>query len=111
MSKRWLPALGDAVDKRDSLQILHKQLCDRARELMEKKNVDYATSADPFKNFRRHGLRGMVVRMDDKLARMTNYIDNGGFAVEDESVEDLVLDLINYAVLAYGYALDETGDL
>jgi soluble cytochrome b562 len=84
---------------RDELFAFHDQCAARAKALMEKKNKDYAKESDPLRNFRRHGLKGFVVRMDDKMARLDNFVENGTLAVSDESVEDSLIDLLNYSVL------------
>lgn len=73
---------------------------------MKSKNIDYAAADDPYRNFRRHGLLGMLVRMDDKMSRLQSFIENGTLAVKDESVEDCLIDLVNYAVLFAGYIKD-----
>ena len=87
----------------------HKRLCLKARALMQLKNRDYAHADDPFKNFRRHGLYGITVRISDKLARLDNFIENGKFSVKDEKIEDTVMDLMNYSVLFYSLLEDERG--
>jgi hypothetical protein len=66
---------------------------------MEKKNSDYASEEDPFRNFRMFGPLGILVRQSDKLSRQRTWVEDGVFQVEDESLEDTVLDQINYAVL------------
>ena len=86
----------------------HETLCEQARAIMVRKNQDYASQSDPFKNFRGAELlgvnpvKGILLRMHDKLARIANYIDNGTLAVKDESVSDCCHDLINYSVLLHG---------
>lgn len=87
----------------------HDELCLSALALMEKKNVDYASEADPFRNFRTFGLLGIVVRMSDKIARLHSLVERGlgNNAVKDESYRDTLLDLINYAVIFAGYAREE----
>lgn len=92
---------------RDRLFRLHEEICKTARSLMKKKNTDYGREEDPLFNFRRHGLKGLVVRMDDKMCRLDNYVDKGTFAVEDEGIEDLCHDFINYAVLTLFYDREE----
>ena len=73
------------------------------------KNRDYGAERDFFKNFRRHGLYGITVRLSDKLARLDNFIETGVFAVKDEKIEDTVKDIINYAVLFHSLLEDERG--
>lgn len=92
---------------RDRLFRLHDEVTKSAKGLMRKKNEDYGRAEDPLFNFRRHGLKGMVVRMDDKMCRLDNFIDKGSFAVEDENVEDVARDLINYAVLFLFWCREE----
>ena len=93
----------------------HQELCDEARKLMTKKNADYTNSdkdADPncFANFTRcedMGIcsteQGFLVRMTDKLSRLSTFAQSGELRVKDESVRDTILDVINYAVLFMGY--------
>lgn len=88
----------------------HKKMCDKARDLMAVKNLDYGGQVDPFKNFRRHGLIGISVRISDKLARLDSFIEKGVLHVKDESVQDTLLDLLNYAVLFAAYIEDTKGD-
>ena len=79
---------------------------------MQKKNADYAgrSGEEPFANFTRcesMGIckteAGMLVRMTDKMSRLSSFVESGTLLVKDESVEDTCLDLINYAVLFYSY--------
>lgn len=75
-----------------------------ALETARKKNEDYATDDDPFKNFRAaetYGVpveRAMLVRMSDKMARISNLLDRPA-SVEDESILDTCSDLSNYALI------------
>lgn len=94
---------GQKTLTREQLMVLHKELCDTARELMSRKNRDYGADEDPFRNFRTFGRIGILVRMSDKLARLRSFTENGKFFVEDEGVQDTIKDIINYAVLFAGY--------
>lgn len=73
-------------------------------ETARRKNQDYASSADPFKNFRaaeQLGIStetGFLVRMGDKLARVGNLLQRDA-AVKDESISDTLKDLSNYALI------------
>ena len=91
---------------REELLQEHKTLCDSGRWLMGKKNRDYGADTDPFRNFRRFGEHGILVRMDDKLARLLTFTERGDFEVVSETVEDTVVVLINYAVLFLAYLKD-----
>lgn len=88
---------------RADLQRIHEVTCGRARETQEKKNHDYASEADIFRNFRYFGGLGILVRMSDKLARLRSFEENGVFKVEDERLADTIQDLINYAVIYYAF--------
>lgn len=80
------------------------------------KNQDYATSSDPFANFRRSEMvgvdpgRAILVRITDKLCRISNLLEAEG-AVKDESVSDSIDDAINYlAILGAWLARDSGSD-
>ena len=90
------------ADPRNRLYHVHAQLCQQALSLMKDRNQKYARADDPFRNFRRHGRKGIVTRLDDKLARLDNHADNPQ-EFTDESLRDTILDVINYAILYYAY--------
>lgn len=89
--------------KRDQLLARHVLLCDAARRTMAKKNEDYATNEDVFRNFRAFGGLGILVRISDKLARLRTFEERDMFSVSDESLRDTIEDLINYAVIYLAY--------
>ena len=79
---------------------------------MEKKNHDYAgESGDtPFANFSRTEAmgvcsteQGFLVRVVDKVSRLSTFCQAGQLKVDNESYEDAILDIINYMVLFSGY--------
>src|SRR6266571_5232866 len=93
-----------------SLLRLHQFLGERGRELMARKNSDYANpsvSSDPFRNFQAFGAFGILVRRSDKTARLRTFIEKAQageeMAVKDEGWEDTLIDAINYLVLLDGY--------
>jgi len=97
---------------RDELLKHHELLCKEALELMKKKNHDYAGNQgiEPFANFTRTeamGIttteKGMLVRMVDKMSRLSSFTESGKFAVSDEKLTDTILDMINYSILFYCY--------
>lgn len=92
---------------RDALIDAHRHLCNDARALMLRKNLDYASEADPFRNFRAFGRLGILVRLSDKLARLRSLSENGTAAVQDETERDTILDICNYAVLYDQYPKEE----
>jgi hypothetical protein len=100
---------------RPELLKLHEELCNKARAIMVRKNHDYSGEKgdDPFANFRRceamgicTPLQGALVRLTDKFSRLSTYASAGKLMVEDETVDDTILDLINYAVLCQGMIMD-----
>lgn len=94
------------MTNRPQLLEQHDELCDRAFNLMQRKNHDYAADADALKNLRQCeqlGLcsveTGILVRITDKMSRMRQFIESGILQVEDESIDDTIIDIINYSVL------------
>lgn len=65
-----------------------------AFQLFEKKNKDYG---DAFANY---GPIGVIVRMGDKINRLTNITNNGINLVKNESIRDTLIDLHNYSAMA-----------
>lgn len=86
----------------------------KAHGIIVKKNSDYATGEDPFKNFKMASLigitpeRAILVRISDKLARISNLMNPGKKAqVSDEAIEDTILDMINYLAILRAFLQDE----
>jgi len=97
----------------------HKALCGEALSLMEKKNHDYAGKEGDtqFANFTRSeemGIcsteQGFLVRVCDKLSRLSTFTSAGTLKVENESYHDAVVDIINYMVLFSGYLKDKNNN-
>jgi len=63
-------------------------------ELFKKKNADYG---DAFANY---GPVGVIVRMVDKIQRLSSVSKNGVTLVNNESLRDTLIDLHNYAAMA-----------
>jgi hypothetical protein len=100
---RTIPSYQDDLkrmetSKVDNLMSFADTVFVRCLALARRKNADYAGAADPLKNFRRHGSYGVAVRLDDKICRVATLLESGKDPqVNDESVEDTCLDIINYA--------------
>lgn len=75
---------------------LHKEILDEMHETYLKKNQDYGNSFS--EQYSEYGLLSLIIRLDDKLRRLKQLSKNEA-QVEDESIEDTLLDLANYAVL------------
>jgi len=72
-----------------------------ALELFTRKNKDYG---DAFANY---GPIGVIVRLGDKIQRLTSITKNSITLVQDESMRDTLMDLHNYAAMAL-MLLDES---
>ena len=63
-------------------------------ELFKKKNTDYGDS------FANYGPVGVIVRLGDKINRLSSVTQKGVNLVDTESVRDTLIDLHNYAAMA-----------
>ena len=70
----------------------------KMKDLYLKKNHDYGDSVS--KTFDEYGLTSFLVRMDDKMNRIKTLNKSNDARVIGEKIEDTLLDLANYAVLA-----------
>ena len=78
------------MDRVEQLSKVQKE----ALELFRKKNADYGDS------FATYGAVGVIVRMGDKISRLTSVTNNGVNLVNDESIRDTLIDLHNYSAMA-----------
>lgn len=76
------------------LKIVTKELI----PLMVQKGHDYS-GKDVLSNFQDFGWKGSVVRLGDKYHRLKNFVLQGELWVENETVEDTLKDLLNYAFI------------
>lgn len=88
----------------------HEDVLRRMTDITLRKNADYAGNDDPFANFSQVEALGIcsvevgfLTRMTDKLSRLATFAKNGKLEVLDESAEDTLIDLANYAILMAGY--------
>jgi len=70
---------------------------DKLAEIRNNKGHDYANDEDVLSNIRTFGYLGALVRVHDKVQRLTQLYKKKKAKVLDESVEDTILDLINYS--------------
>jgi len=105
---------------REELLEFHADLCKQARDLMSLKNRDYAGNegVEPFANFTRvesMGIckteQGFLVRLTDKMSRLSSFIRSGKMHVADESFKDTCIDVINYIVLLTAYTADKDAEV
>ena len=76
-----------------------------ALEIMTKKRHDYSGLEDPFRNLRDaefmgvDPLKGVMVRIMDKFARVRSFIEQGELKVKDEAIRDTLVDVLNYTCI------------
>ena len=76
---------------------IHKNICDSLNDLYKKKNQDYGDSFS--KSYKEYGLTMSLIRLEDKLNRLKSLNKNGNAQVKDESIQDTLMDLANYAIM------------
>lgn len=74
-------------------------ITDELKDTYVKKNHDYGNSFD--KSIDKFGLTAAVVRMSDKMERLSSLINKD--AKVDESIRDTVMDLANYCIMTAMY--------
>ena len=96
---------------REELLKHHDSICSEAKELMKKKNHDYAGSGgdSPFANFERTEAMGICsteagvfVRMVDKISRLSTFVEAGELKVDNETYHDAIVDIVYYCILLSG---------
>lgn len=75
---------------------LHFKILDQLHSTYINKNKDYGDSFG--KQFQEYGEISSAIRLEDKLSRFKQLIKHDA-QVKDESKEDTLLDLANYAVM------------
>jgi hypothetical protein len=96
----------------EELLQFHNAFSHLAYQVMKVKNHDYA-GADgetPFRNFESVEAlgvakteQGLIIRMIDKINRLSTFSQSGKLEVLDEKATDALLDIVNYAVLLAAY--------
>lgn len=76
----------------------HKKLCEYIHNMYKAKNADYGGSVT--ETYKKYGIVSFLVRMEDKLNRLSSITKNKKLNVTNESAVDTLLDLANYALLA-----------
>ena len=75
----------------------HFEICKKLNSLYAKKNADYGDSFSL--SFAKYGMVMPCMRLEDKLNRFTKLALGGEQQVNDESIEDTLMDLANYAIM------------
>ena len=66
----------------------------RGLDLFRRKNADYGDA------FATYGAVGVIVRMGDKISRLSSINTTNITLVNDESIKDTLIDLHNYSAMA-----------
>lgn len=77
---------------------LFREITNKMYELYTRKNNDYGDSVS--KTYEIYGLDAFLVRITDKVGRLNALSRQKKRLVKDEKIEDTLIDLANYAVLA-----------
>ena len=77
-----------------------KEIVDEMLDLYQRKQSDYGDSVA--KTFDEYGLVSFLVRIEDKLNRVSTLTKKSSTEqqVKDEKIEDTLLDLANYSIMA-----------
>lgn len=76
---------------------IHRKICTDMTELYAKKNADYGNS---FAKLREEYPAAICIRLQDKMNRLKSLIVDGNpQQVSDESIEDTLMDIANYAIM------------
>ena len=83
-------------DKYANDGVLRESLYSEITELNTRKDRDYDRAFD--KSLDEFGLVSAAIRLQDKLNRIKSFAKTGSLLVTDESAEDSLIDLANYAL-------------
>jgi len=73
----------------------YKKIHEECLSISKRKNADYGSEG-----LKRFGVMGITTRISDKTDRLVNLTWRKQAEVKDESIEDTLKDLINYATYA-----------
>lgn len=76
----------------------HMKICAELSDTYMRKNRDYGDSFT--KSFKEFGPMMCAIRLDDKINRYKTLIKKQGVSYVNESLEDTLLDLANYAIMS-----------
>lgn len=87
---------------------IHAQICSELNNLYERKNHDYGDSFG--KSFAEYGMAMPCIRLEDKLNRLKALTRCRDQQVSDESIDDTLMDLANYAIMTIIERAEENAD-
>ena len=76
--------------------VKHEEICNKLNEIYKKKNADYG---DSFSKARKEISTYTLCKLYDKYERFKQLTITGKNEVKDETIEDTLYDLANYAIL------------
>lgn len=82
----------------DTREKMFLNIVDNMLTIYKNKNRDYGGSVT--QTYNKFGLTSFLVRLSDKLDRLISLNDKKEILVKDEKIEDTLIDLANYAILA-----------
>ena len=83
---------GKASDKE-----IHEKMCTEIHHMFTEKNKRYGNSfSEQFEEF---GILSLIIRLNDKMNRLKTLTKDPSIGVLDESIEDSLKDLANYAIM------------
>ena len=91
------------------------ELLEKMKATHDAKRHDYANTDDVFANFRTCEMagipawKGCCIRIGDKFSRIMGFAKKETLKVKDESIEDTLIDLANYAIIALILYEEENG--
>jgi len=86
---------------------IHLEIVQELNNIYKAKNNDYG---DSFKVVRDKYPNAILIRLNDKLNRLEMLIGGGKQKVNDESIDDTLKDLANYAIMELVERKIEKGD-
>jgi len=84
----------EEIEEKETREMEYFKVHTEAFELFLKKNKDYGDA------FAKYGPVGVIVRIGDKIQRLSSVTKNGVHLVNNESLRDTLIDLHNYAAMA-----------
>jgi len=75
---------------------MHADICKALNDLYQRKNADYGDSFGKY--YQEYGMTMACIRLEDKLNRLKSLCKQEA-KVQDESLEDTLMDLANYAIM------------
>ncbi len=88
------------MDRVKQMQLVQREAID----LFARKNADYGDA------FADYGPIGVIVRMGDKIRRLSQVTSSGVNMVNTESIRDTLIDLHNYSAMAIMLLDEENSD-